>query len=307
MIIRGPAVIKRGTQVLYTEGDITVTPQRNTFEVNTAMHGKVDDRDDSFLWEISCTPAGICSAAYFTALYPSTYRNPTIGASVFGDNLIIWAADGKQVTLPRSAQVNLPSLNFAADKQIFGEVKFEALGALDESWDTEGHFASVADVVFDDTSFDPADLKTLVYAAVFGTEAPWSSFETEAGITVDFDLGLSEVKSDKYGIVDKTITGLSVTAKCTPHGITEEEMIAAMNIQGAGAGRGQSIYRNAKDLSLTAGAGNPYFTLNNAAINTAPLAFGAETNRSGEIEFKAAHSIFTAGAQQAVFDLGITA
>jgi hypothetical protein len=307
MIIRGPAVIKRGTQVLYTEGNITVTPNRSTFDVNTAMFGKIDDRDDSFYHEIGFTPAGICSAAYFDALYPAAYKNPVIGTSVFGDDLIIWTADGKQLTLKRSAQVTIPSLNFAADKPIFGEVKYEALGALDEDWDTAGHFASVSSVVFSDTTFDPSLLKTLIYAAAFGEDTPWDSFETEAGITIDFDLGLSEVKSDKHGLVDKTITGLSITAKCTPHGITEEQMLAAMNVQGTGAGRGQSIYRNAKDLSLTAGSGNPYFTLKNAAINTAPMNFGAEVNRSGEVEFKATHSIFTAGAQQALFELGITA
>jgi hypothetical protein len=310
MIIRGPAVVKVGTQVLYTEGDITLTPTRNTFDMPTSMFGVVDQREDNFRYEVGFTPVGMATAAYFNTLYPVAYRNPVLGATIFGSSdvdLVIWTVDGKQITLKRAALTKMPDLNFAANKPLFGECTYTALGTKDEAWTATGHFAAVSELAFSDTSFDPASLKTLVYAAAFGDDDPWDDINTEEGFGITFNLGLSEVPSDKYGIADITLSGLTASAKCIPHGITEQQMIDAMGIQGAGAGRGQSIFRSGKDLSLTAGSGNPYFTLKNAAIKTVPQQFGAEVNRTGEVEFAAVQSVFTAGVRQPIFDIGVTA
>ncbi len=308
MIIRGPAIIKIGVQAIYTESDITLNPVRNTFDITTSAHGKVDERDDNFRWEVSFTPAGVATLVYFNALYPTAYRNPQLGVSIFGatdTDLTIHSIDGKQITLKRAALSKMPDLNFAANKQLFGECTFTALGTKEEAWSDVDHFAALKDAVFADTSFNPIDIKTLVYSVAFGDTEPWDDIKTEAGFTVSFDLQTSEVPSDAYGVADITIAGLSVSAKCTPHGIDASQLIAAMGIQGTGAHRGQSIYRNKKDLEFTAGSDNPFFTLKGAAIKTAPIQFGVEANRAGEVEFVAAQSISNIGARLPVFEIGV--
>jgi len=307
MILRGPAVVQIGSQVLYSEGDIKVNPVRNTFEMNVGMFGKVDDREDSFKYEVSFTPAGIATAAYFAALYPASYRNPTIGSTIFGnDNIVIWTIAGQKLTLYRAALTKMPDLTFAANKPLYGECTYTALGVADEGWDNDGHFATLAADAFDDVSFDPTKLMTLVYSASWGDTAPWDDIKTEAGFVFSFDLKLSDVPSDELGIADMTHAGLSVSAKCIPHGVTEADLIAAMGVQGTGAGRGKSIYRAPEDLMLVAAVGEPYITLSNAAIKIAPQQFGPEANRAGEIEFAATRNAFNAGVPVAVFDLGIT-
>lgn len=307
MILRGPAVVQIGAQTLYSEGDIKVNPVRNTFELNVGMFGKVGDREDSFKYEVSFTPAGIASAAYFAALYPASYRNPLIGSSIFGnDNIVIWTIAGQKLTLYRAALSKMPDLTFAANKPLYGECTFTALGKADETWDNANHFASLSAAAFSDASFDPDLLMTLVYSASWGTVAPWDNIKTEAGFVFSFDLKLSDVPSDALGIADMTHAGLSVTAKCIPHGVTEADLIAAMGVQGTGAGRGRSIYRAAKDLKLAAGVGEPYITLSNAAIKTALQQFGVEANRAGEVEFVSTRNVFNAGVPVAVFDIGIT-
>jgi hypothetical protein len=309
MILRGPAVIQFGDQVIYSEGDIKVTPERKTFDMEVGMFGKVDEREDSFMYKVGFTPAGIASAAYFATLFPAAYRNPVVGSTIFGaidTDLVIWTIAGKKITLKRAALTKMPDLTFAANKALYGECEFTAIGALDEGWDTDGHFAIVSADAFDDTSFDPTQLMTLVYAASYGPTAPWNAIHTEAGFVFSFDLKLSDVPSDAYGIADMTIAGLSVSAKCIPHGVTEADLIAIMGVQGAGAGRGRSIFRAPQDLMLVAGELEPFITLKNAAVKVAPQQFGVEANRAGEIEFVATRNSFTAGVPNAVFDIGIT-
>jgi hypothetical protein len=312
MIIRGPAVIKRGATVLYVNGDIVATPVRNTIEQTVDSIGFRDDREDNFRWELAFTPAGIASAVYFNELYPTAYRTPIPGTDIFGavaTDVIIWTMGGQQITFKRSALTKMPDLNLAAGRQLFGEAQYTALGALDEGWDVAGHFAAAASVAFNDTSFAPADLKTLVYTAAWGSTAPWNSIETEDGFTLTFDLALSEVPSDKYGIASMTLTSVKVSAKCVPHHITEAQVLAAIGADGTGAGRGKSVYRTGRvnSLVLTSGSTNPNFSLFNATINTIPLQAGVESNRAGEMEFMATSNRFTAGVLQPVFAVGITA
>jgi len=312
MIIRGPAVIKRGSTVLYVNGDIVATPVRNTIEQTVDSIGFRDDREDNFRWEIAFTPAGIAHVNYFNELYPTAYRTPIPGTDIFGavaTDVIIWTLAGQQITFKRSALTKMPDLNLAAGRQLFGEAQYTALGSITEGWDVAGHFASAASVAFNDTSFDPPHLKTLVYAAAWGATAPWDSISTQDGITFSFDLSLSEVPSDAYGIASMTLSGVAVSAKCTPHGITEAQILAAIGADGTGAGRGRSIYRagRANTLALTAGAANPFVNLYGAAIKSIPLQAGVEANRSGEMEFVATSNRYTAGVMQPVFDIGITA
>ena len=309
MILRGPAVIQIGDQVLYSEGDIKVTPERKTFDMSVGIFGKVDEREDSFMYKVGFTPAGIASAAYFATLYPASYRNPVIGSTIFGatdTDLVIWTLAGQKLTLKRAALTKMPDLIFSANKALYGECEFTALGTSDETRDTEGHYAAVTADAFDDTSFDSSQLMTLVYAASYGATAPWNAIKSEAGFVFSFDLKFSEVPSDELGIADMTHAGLSVSAKCIPHGVTEADLIAVMGVQGTGAGRGRSIFRTPQDLMLVAAVGEPFITLKNAAVKTAPQQFGAETNRAGEIEFVATRNAFNAGVPAAVFDVGIT-
>lgn len=309
MILRGPAVIQIGAQVLYSEGDIKVTPERKTFDKNVGMFGKVDECEDTFLHKVGFTPAGIASAAYFATLYPAAYRNPLIGSTIFGNtdtDIYIWTLAGKKWQGKRAALTKMPDLTFAANKPLYGECEFTAIGKSGEGRDTAGHYAAVTDAAFNDTSFDPTKLMTLVYAASYGAVAPWDAIKTEAGFVFSFDLKLSEVPSDELGIADMTHAGLSVSAKCIPHGVTEADLIAIMGVQGTGAGRGKSIFRAPQDLMLVAGELEPFITLKNAAVKTAPQQFGVEANRAGEIEFVATRNSFTAGAPNAVFDVGIT-
>lgn len=309
MIIKGPGAIERDGTFLYVHGDIVATPVRDTLAQQVDSIGYNDEREGTFRWTIGFTPAGIASMAYFDELYPAAYRTPIVGTDIFGAEdlpITVWTFDGQKITFNRSALTKMPDLMLAADKQLFGDCTYTALGTLEEALDTENRFAEVQAAAFADTSWDPGKLLTLVYDAAWGATAPWNAINSQEGFTFSFELAQAEEPSDAYGIAGITIAagGLTVTGKCQPHGITAAQIMAAM----APAGRGRSIYGRANTLALSTGVeAEPFFNLFGAAIKTIPLQAGAEVNRSGELEFVATTNRYDAnGAPQPVFDIGLT-
>lgn len=305
-IIRGPAVIKKGSTVLYSEADVTVTAEISTTEGTTSVHGKYDEFMDTVIHTISCKPASQASTDYFAALFP--YTNPLLGSSIYGttpDDLIVWSIDGKQYTYKCAALTSMPGLSLSPTTPLFnGEATFIAIGDCSAAWSTEGHFAAMAELAFSDSSFAAANDLRLHYNASWGS-SPWADFDTESGIAISFDLQLADVLSDSSGIVDKTITGLSATATFTPQGITPEQVLAALGIQGAGARRGRSMSGMAHDLVLSTGvAGDPVITLFNAVLKGNQTQFGASINRVGELSLTSMRSM-SAGALSPVFSIGL--
>ncbi|WP_256200621.1 hypothetical protein [Verrucomicrobium spinosum] len=75
-ILRGPAIIQYQAQTFYSQGDITVTLGRETFAVNVANFGKVDDRVDQIMHQISFTPAGQWAALGVLFPYASALIGP---------------------------------------------------------------------------------------------------------------------------------------------------------------------------------------------------------------------------------------
>lgn len=309
MIIRAPAVIKKGATVIYTEENIIVKTEIATVEGKNSIHGKYDEFDDNVMHTITFKPAAQATAAYFDLLFPAAYRNPVMGASIYGDNpddIIIWTKSGEQHTYKAGALTGMPDLGFGAVLSIFdGEATFIALGAAADGWDTEGHFAAFANVVFNDVSFNRANDIRTPYTVSWGA-APFDSIVTEAGVKVKHDLQLADEVTDAKGIIGKYITGLVVTASFTPQGITAEQMLTAMGIQGAGARRGRSRSSLARDLIITTGVeGEPYYKLFNCMLKASTPQFGVGVNNQGEVSLQSVLKI-TDGASTPVFEIGLT-
>ncbi len=305
-IIRGPAVVKKGSSVIYTEDNVVVTTEVATTEGRTGVAGKYDEFMDTVVNTISFKPASQATAIYFAALFP--YTNTVLGASIYGaspEDVIVWSVDGKQYTYKCAALTTMPGLSLAPNTPLFdGEAAYTAIGDCAEAWSGTDHFNSVASVAFTDASFDRANDFRLHYAAAWGAD-PWDSIDTEAGFKISPDLQLEDVLSDSYGIIDKTFTGLTMTATFTPQGITPEQVTAAMGIQGTGARRGRSMLGLGNDLVLSNDVvGEPEITLYNAVLKGNSSQFGANVNRVGELSLASMRSM-TSGALDPVFAIAI--
>ena len=302
----GPGIITFDSQVIYSKDDIIVTPVIETFDVETSMFGKADERLDNIMFEVTFTPAGQWTAGHLPVLWP--YTNPIVGSSVFGTdkNVVINGLNGQQMSFYAGAITSMPSIRLSAKESVMGQVTMMCIGADDTAWTDAAKRATVAAVAFSDTSFVSSAIKTVAYTSTWGASAPWDDFSTEDGWTIDFEVDMVDISVDTEGIVDKrigpAITG--VIAKCVPQGVTEAQLLSLLKVQGAGIVRGASLSGNTNDLVITGGVGNPLITLNHAAPKEGPFRWGSTQIRSGEIAFVSVAE-FTAGARHALFSVAV--
>jgi len=306
--IGGPAIIKLGTDYLYTEADISVTTELTVTENQTSVFGKTSEHQDTVQHVITCKPAPMVTADILTMLYGS-FPTIALGSSLYGedpDDLVIWTKAGQQHTYKDAAITGLPSLKFSAGAPLFnGDVTFHAIGDSSEEISTADHFAAVAAVAFTDTSYDDSKEFQLVYPAAWGA-SPFDSIETVDGFEISFELQLEDQRNDSHGIFDKTVTGFGATATFQPIGITEAQILTAMGIQGSGAGRGVRRESFARDLILSTGVeGDPYFKLFNCSLAAPQYMHGATANNVGSLQLVAQKKI-TTGALSAMFEVGLT-
>ena len=141
----------------------------------------------------------------------------------------------------------------------------------------------MADLAFNDTSFNADNDIRLPYAAAWGAD-PWDAIATREGVKVGFELQLEDEPNDACGIADKNIQGLDVTISFTPQGITPEQVLTALGVQGTGARRGRGMSALSRTFTLTGDqVGDPIFTFNKMMIDNNVSQFGANANRVGEL------------------------
>ena len=298
-VITGPAVVTYGGQTFHTKGDIDVGVNRETFEVVTGVHGKIDERNADFEAEISFDPAGEWEA--LNVLFP--HGTSDFGASIFGSSdspLVIKSVDGKTYTFHAAAVTQIPQIRASAVETLIGQVTFGAIRKNNTAWSAADSFLTIASATFSDTTMDPSNIITQPYSAAWGS-SPWDSFETEDGFTIDFDLSLDDIRTDSDGIIDKRFGGLAVNARCVPLGVTDAQILTAMRMQGSGAARGGSLNTNSNDL-VVSGTGVT-ITVKNAQMKTAGYRYGATVIRNGEVAFVATRG-FTAGVADPLFTVG---
>jgi hypothetical protein len=285
----GPGRIQVGTLApvyIYSQGDINITEDFETFPINTAEFGKVDERAKERKFEVTFTPAGELES--LTTLYP--HLSASIGSDIFPQTdipLLIRGVDGTKRTYNACAVTKMPSLSMASQKTAFGPITFACLGTGDMPWDYAGSAtAQATGQTMPAASLTIANIVTQAYTGVWGTKgAPWNALQTIDGFEIDFNLGLFDKETDGLGIQQKMITGLEVTLKFKPIGMIESDVVTAMNYQGTGAGRGKSLLGYGANMVISAGT-TPLIltaTVKNAFIKDYKLAFGFSVPRIGEI------------------------
>lgn len=282
-IIRGPGTVTYNSVKLFDQGGITAELDSATQDIESSMSGKLDTIKTDQIGKISLTPVGNVSAALLAILYPSWVRTPVIGKSVFGDTdmpLTITSLAGTKVTFAAAALTKCPELQLSPVKTAFGGCEFTAVlpnGKLPT--DTTSKLYAVATATYSDGEPPRTGLTGLHYAATLGD---LSIPDTKDGWTVAVELQLNPVTTDSQGTIDYTLGGVNVTAKCTPLGLTEAQILAALPVL---KGRGASM-AGSDDLVIKA-AGGLTATLKCASVVTGPLQWGATELRAGELGFTA--------------------
>ena len=293
-ILRGPGTVKFGGATVFDANGITCEIESATQGLPSSISGEIGTIKTDQTGKISFTPCGQISAAILAALFP--YASAAIGSSACGaadTPCVVHGLSGTRVTLVNCCVQKMPEIYLSPVKTAFGSVELAAALGLAKGPTDDAALYTVEQAAYDAGAPDPTGITGVAYAGTFGA---LSIPDTADGWTITPEVTLQPVSTDTLGTIDWTVASVGCTAKCTPLGLTEEQILAALPATRA---RGSLI--GGDDL-VVSGAGGLKVTLHGASIVTGPLQWGNTQLRAGEIGFTA-HRSFAGGVPGPVFEV----
>lgn len=284
-IIGGPAKVVFSGGTFFSKGDISLVTDTQTIDVESAVHGKIDERAVNINTEVSFEPVG--EWENLAVLWP--YQTPTTltGKSIFTASdvpLVITGVDGAIYTLAAAAVSRMPDIHIGADKSAIGPVTFAAVRPnADVSWATGAAPLAITSGAYSDATFGQAAIAIGPSTAAWGAVAGFTALETAAGWDIVFETGIGDVSTDAGGVCDKKLTRVGVMAKCVPVGPTAAQILAAAKLTGLARGYSMNAQNAGVDLVIT-GTGLTV-TVKAAGLKTSGYKFGSTILRNGEIGF----------------------
>lgn len=293
-ILRGPGTVVFGGATVFDANGITCEIESATAGLPSSVSGEIGTIKTDQTGRVSFIPCGQVSSAILAALFP--YGAAAIGSSACGAAdapCVIHAVAGTKVTLLNACISKMPEIYLSPVKTAFGAVEIAAALGLAKGPTDDAALYTVEQAAYDAGAPDPTGITGVAYAGTFGA---LSIPDTADGWTITPEVTLNPVSTDTLGTIDWTVASVGCTAKCTPLGLTEEQILAALPATRA---RGSLI--GGDDLVVT-GAGGLKVTLHGASLVTGPLQWGNTQLRAGEIGFTA-HRSFAGGVPVPVFEV----
>ena len=293
-ILRGPGTVVFGGATVFDANGITCEIESATQGLPSSISGEIGTIKADQTGKISFTPCGQISAAILAALFP--YASAAIGSSACGADdtpCVVHGMSGTRVTLVNCCVQKMPEIYLSPVKTAFGSVELAAALGLAKGPTDDAALYTVEQAAYDAGAPDPTGITGVAYAGTFGA---LSIPDTADGWTITPEVTLNPVSTDTLGTIDWTVASVGCTAKCTPLGLTEEQILAALPATRA---RGSLI--GGDDL-VVSGAGGLKVTLHGASLVTGPLQWGNTQLRAGEIGFTA-HRTFSGGVPGPVFSV----
>lgn len=290
---RGPGLVTLGAVPFHDKDGIVSELQTETERPPSSQYGQLKPRITDQIGKTTFTPVGLLTSAILAKLYPAAYQTPVIGASIFGasDELCtVHSKAGKQVPWHNSALTTMPEILLSARKTALGSAEItHLLKNSTERSAANSLVGPVADVVFSDAGFSESDIKMVQYSGAWG--ATLTGIQAKEGWTITPQLQLRQETTDDDGTIDYSIELVSISAKCTPVGLGESEILDNLPTEQSIG----SIPANSADLTIT-GAGGLTVVLKGATLLQGPLRWNNTDLRAGEIVFEASSDVTAGGA-----------
>lgn len=281
-IVRGPGTVTFRDVRIFDANGITAEIDSSTKDIPSSMSGNLDTIKTDQTGKVSLTPVGNITAEIISLFFPDWIQKPEIGRSMLGNEdtpIVISSRAGTKVTFFAGCISKLPELQLSPVKTAFGGIELSALLANGKLPTDDNSFYKVEDSAYTDGEAPRGDLSGTIYTGTFGGLTIGDTLE---GWTVTPELQLNPVSTDSQGTTDYTLQGVTVRARCTPVGLSESKILAALPVL---SGRGKSL-ASQHDLVIESEDGL-VVTLKNAALVTGPIQWGTTQLRAGEIGFVA--------------------
>lgn len=297
-IIAGPAVVQFDSRTYYTEGDITVSLQRETFNVVSSLFGTIDTRLASQMAEIRFKPVGALDTVAKYMPYAASQVGQMLINQASPKTVTIWAKDGTKTVWGSGFISALPTFTLSPRTTAIGEMTLTCLGDPTKDATDAAAWNAITTAALSDATFDETKILTPQYLAEWGED--FVDLESIDGFTFVPALSLSPKRLANYGVVNYLLSDLIVTCRFSPGNLTEAEIWELLALQDTGAKQiGQSL-STANDLVIT--GGGVTFTLPKAGPTSAVTQYGLEPLRQGEVAF-VNRKTWTTGVLQAPFSI----
>lgn len=291
-IVRGPAKIAFDSATFYSKGGVSLTMTNSTFDKESDAYGVLGKSKTDFQVLVEFEPVGEIEA--LTVLFP--YGSTAIGASIYGgtDKPLVITAAAATYTIRNAAITQMPSIRCSANNTAFGPVQFTGILELGGDPSALGDYYAVAAGAAIGTAFDPSKLVTAPYTATLGGS---TTFFSEAGFEISFDLGITPIVVDGIGTVDMSLQNLGCNITCIPVGVAEDSFDSFFGSLDAG----EDLASATLDIS-TATSGGLNFDAAAVQIIDLQKRFSPTENRLGQLSMSARRT-FTTGNPNALFTI----
>jgi hypothetical protein len=162
--------------------------------------------------------------------------------------------------------------------------------------DTQAHALAGTNIVaFTDNG--TGTIAIVVQTEIFGVQP-------REAITVDYPMKWTDVVSDRNGIDCRALSDLTAMVKFTPTNLALVDLLNDITVQGANAARGQTL--PSANLDIYGPGETPFLRHYGMALQNAPMNFGTEEDRVGELQFKSTRT-FRGTTINPVFFVGVAA
>lgn len=275
-ILQGPCKVVYGGATFYSEGAVTVKLVEDRWMVKVQGFRTMQERARNRRYEISFKPAG--EWRNLAVLFP--YGATPIGTQIFNNTpLTIWTreATANKRVYSNAAITKLPGILAHVKDTILGDVTFTCLLKNNTLPGASDAYVVRSNDTYPVEALDISTIVSPIYSHVWGGDAPWSSFNVgDGGVVYDFPLELRDQNVDGLGTVNMVLKDHRATAKFTPVGITEAQLLAAVGAN--------TVFGSAPTTNnlVVAGAGVD-ITLYAAQLRDENLNYSTEADRIGEV------------------------
>lgn len=309
-VVQGPAWVSHNGQVYYSQGNVDISYDYETWNPTVSHGGKLGDRLKSKMAKVSFTPSGMVNAAIAAKHWP--YTAASIGASIFTGaalpvviNPVVGSAQNK-VTFARGGISKMPSLSMTTLKTVFGPMEITCLGNPAIGSSGGAYFQAIAPAGAD-ASFDETLIISPRYVASFTDNAGVGFTNVEAddaGFEIEPVLELKPTSMANYGVIDIFVDSLGLRAKFKPIAanststqvaLTEAQIVTGIGLQDTTSLKPGDVIGQATDLVIS-GTGLT-FTGKYMGLSAAKLVYAIGEFREGDVAFVNKRT-WTAGTPQ---------
>jgi len=291
LLIQGQCFLTHGGVTVYFKNGIQTSDDVVSWTPESDG-GKMGDRHKARSYKITGTPVGMLNSGFLNYAY-AAHKAPstTIGRTILNGAAVIYSVVENASYSFNVAGIFKPANIFAGPTgTVFEAMDWLAMGDVTKQ-PTNAAFLRTGGSFTADTTYDETRIITDIYSAALGSRTtPYNAIGSMAGFKITFTSDVQMVPAGDVGWADAILKDVGLAASFVPSNLTEAQVDALLNIEGAtatlpGQEYAKGISGTKEDLVITGTQLGWVFTCKNMGAKKQARQYLVGQHRHKEIEF----------------------